>query len=127
VIRVVGFIWLGIAWAIYYLGIALGWGKSEERRANVEFTMKGQYIQIVELKSTDLRTEAYAAIDDHPDLEFGAFQVGSYPGMAEYLWVPDIHRLGLSWGSDATWAEADGVEAGIEMWLNDSEEWELRN
>jgi hypothetical protein len=36
-------------------------------------------------------------------------------------------RLGIAWGADATWADAESVETGIEMWLNDPAEWEARN
>ena len=36
-------------------------------------------------------------------------------------------RLGIAWGAEATWADAESVETGIEMWLNDTEAWEARN
>ena len=36
-------------------------------------------------------------------------------------------RLGIAWGADATWADADSIDGGIDMWLNDPEEWEARN
>ena len=36
-------------------------------------------------------------------------------------------RLGIAWGADATWADAESIESGIEMWLNDPEEWEAKN
>lgn len=36
-------------------------------------------------------------------------------------------RLGIAWGSDATWADVKDVESGIEMWVNNGEEWERRN
>jgi len=46
---------------------------------------------------------------------------------AEGLYDPEWKRMGISWGADATWADVDGLEEGIEMWLNDGEEWERRN
>ncbi len=36
-------------------------------------------------------------------------------------------RLGIAWGADAAWADVDDVESGIEMWLNNPDEWEKRN
>jgi hypothetical protein len=35
--------------------------------------------------------------------------------------------MGIAWGADATWADVDGLESGIEMYLNDGEEWDQRN
>lgn len=47
--------------------------------------------------------------------------------VAQALYLPEIGRMGISWGADATWANVDDLESGIEMWLNDGEEWEARN
>lgn len=44
--------------------------------------------------------------------------------VAQALYLPEIGRMGISWGADATWANVDDLESGIEMWLNDGEEWE---
>jgi hypothetical protein len=46
---------------------------------------------------------------------------------ANALYLPEEGRMGIAWGSDATWADVDDVESGIEMWLNDGETWELLN
>lgn len=46
---------------------------------------------------------------------------------AEAVYVEAIGRLGIAWGADATWADVDDLESGIEMWLNDGEAWEARN
>ncbi len=49
------------------------------------------------------------------------------PEAAQALWVPSIDRLGIAWGADADWGDAQSVGAGIEMWLNDGEAWETAN
>ena len=50
-----------------------------------------------------------------------------YHEAAEALYLPNEGRLGIAWGSDATWADVTGVESGIEMWLNDPDAWEAAN
>ena len=54
--------------------------------------------------------------------------VGSYPEAesAQALYCPTMGRLGIAWGADATWADVESLEAGIETWLNDPEAWEAR-
>tara|TARA_R100001086_G_scaffold241678_1_gene168758 strand:+ start:89 stop:430 length:342 start_codon:yes stop_codon:yes gene_type:complete len=54
--------------------------------------------------------------------------VGSYPEAesAQALYCPTMGRLGIAWGADATWADVESLEAGIEAWLNDPEAWEAR-
>ena len=46
---------------------------------------------------------------------------------AQALFWPEGNLLGIAWGAEATWADAESVETGIEMWLNDTEAWEARN
>ena len=46
---------------------------------------------------------------------------------ADALYLPAEGRLGIAWGTDATWADVDDVESGIEMWLNNSEAWKQWN
>ena len=46
---------------------------------------------------------------------------------AQALYYPSIGRLGIAWGADATWADVESVETGIEAWLNDPEAWEAGN
>ena len=81
-------------------------------------------IPVDQLTATDLRAEAQG----RPDAE--AYQITIYDGAGEHphpetadaLFVAG--RLGLAWGSDATWADVHDVEAGIDMWLNDPGSWE---
>ena len=44
---------------------------------------------------------------------------------AEALFCPEDARLGIAWGADATWADVESIETGIEMWLNGPSEWDL--
>ena len=46
---------------------------------------------------------------------------------ADALYLPDEGRLGIAWGADATWADVEDLESGIEMWLNDGDAWERAN
>ena len=87
-------------------------------------------INVDDLGATDLREEAQNVANaqafritiyrnerhEHPEVE-----------RAEALYLPEVGRMGIAWGSDATWADVEGVESGIEIWLNDDETWELLN
>ena len=61
-----------------------------------------------------------------------AYRIAIYDAMgmnpeaesAQALHYPSIGRLGIAWGADATWADVESLEAGIEAWLNDPEAWE---
>jgi len=44
---------------------------------------------------------------------------------AEALYVRG--RLGIAWGTDATWADVWDIETGIDTWLNDPDSWDLLN
>lgn len=94
-------------------------------------TYRYEAIPTTQLSATDLRhiaaecdadrvvTEAYAVYvfeDDKP-----------MPNSANALYLPGEGRLGIAWGADASWADVDDLESGIEMWLNDPDEWESRN
>ena len=46
---------------------------------------------------------------------------------ADALYLPEVGRLGIAWNSDATWADVDDGESGIEMWINERETWEQWN
>ena len=61
------------------------------------------------------RITIYDAVGMNPEAE-----------SAQALYYPSIGRLGIAWGADATWADVESVETGIEAWLNDPEAWEAR-
>lgn len=58
---------------------------------------------------------------------YDAAGINAHAEAAEAVYLPGEGRLGIAWGGDATWADVDDVESGIEMWLNDGEAWELAN
>lgn len=81
-------------------------------------------LDLDDLSSHDWRVEASKNMQSHQ-----AFSI-KIVGHAEYadaFYDPITRRLGIAWGADPTWADVDDVDSGIEMWLNDGEEWERRN
>ncbi len=93
-------------------------------------TFHYEEVGIEQLSASDLHEEA----QNFPNAQ--AFRVTifrdeSYErpevAKADALYLPEEGRMGIAWGADATWADVDDVESGIEMWLNDGETWELRN
>jgi len=48
------------------------------------------------------------------------------PG-AVALFVPSLGRIGIASGADAQWADCASLEEGIEMYINDPEEFVHRN
>ena len=51
---------------------------------------------------------------------------GLHPEVAEYLFVPSLKRLGITWRTSTGWALIDTINRGIEAWLLDLE-WEDYN
>lgn len=89
-------------------------------------------ITVGQLTAIDLAKEgAQALVNASADVQ--AYRIYIYDDdkpaaeHAEAVYLPDIKRLGIAWGADATWADVDGLESGIEIWLNDDDEWEARN
>jgi hypothetical protein len=77
------------------------------------------------LTATDLQQEA------KNDSSAQAFRITIYENeipmveTAEALYVDG--RMGIAWGADATWADVNNIEGGIEMWLNDGDAWRAAN
>jgi hypothetical protein len=46
---------------------------------------------------------------------------------AEALYFPKIGRMGIAWGDHVTWAKVEDAASGIEMWLNNENEWNSRH
>lgn len=80
-------------------------------------------IDIEQLTATDLREEA----QESRDAQAYRITIIGHAEKADALYDPSSRRLGIAWGADATWADVDDVESGINMWLNDGEEWSRRN
>lgn len=85
------------------------------------------------LSAIDLRQEAAEIVARGETVESGqiilydeaGYQQGGEKG--EYLYSPADARLGIAWGTDATWADVGGLKQGIEMYINDPDEWEARS
>lgn len=86
-------------------------------------------IRARDLSASDLQDEAV----DRPDAQLYSITIydgtGTKPDAerAQAMYLPDERRLGISWGAEATWADVDDLESGIEMWLNDGEAWAAAN
>jgi hypothetical protein len=77
-----------------------------------------------EITAIDLRDEI-----KQYDGKIQAFRIiiTGHAEFAQGLYLPDIQRMGIAWSADATWADVDGLEQGIEMWANNPDEWNRRN
>lgn len=85
----------------------------------------------------EIETSHYSREGNYParDARIQAYRVEVYTDdgtreeaeAAEALYIPSLLRLGCAWGADDTWANVDDLESGIDMWLNDPDEWEARN
>ena len=43
------------------------------------------------------------------------------------LYIPRVGRIGITWGADPVWADADSLEEGIRMYVEDPDEYERLN
>ena len=87
------------------------------------------------VRSTDLQAEALRIWDQQDpaglNMDAGVIEVfdgdRAYPETADYLYCPEVQRLGIAWGADATWADVPNLDSGILMWLNDPDAWQQAN
>ncbi len=73
------------------------------------------------LTSVDLRHEAELLLLQGTACEayHGAVSLprgGTHAEAVEALYVPGCGRIGIAWGADADWCDADSAEAGIREW-----------
>lgn len=87
-------------------------------------TFSYEDIDIEDLTATDLRE---IAVNSQAECNAFSIRIPGAPEAAQALYFPVEHRLGIAWGADATWADVDDIESGIDMWINDPEEWNSRN
>lgn len=85
-------------------------------------------INVDDLTARDLREES----EGYAKNEAGTQQayrilVENSPEAADALYLPDIGRMGIARGPDATWADVPDVETDIEWYINDPEKWEALN
>lgn len=79
-------------------------------------------IPVESLNATDLREEAVGLLDA---IAYGISLDGQAEA-AEALWVPSAGRIGIAWGAEAVWSDAQSAEEGIELWVTDSEAFAAR-
>jgi hypothetical protein len=94
--------------------------------AAVSYTLLEAYSEAVPIGSIDLRDEAERIWRDDDmagrNMLAGRIQLFGPGGRAlastaEYLWCPEIGRLGIANGADADWLDADSLDEGIQDWL----------
>jgi hypothetical protein len=92
----------------------------------MSYTLLEAYSEAVPIGSTDLRDEAERIWRDEDraglNMLAGRIQLYDADGLAlattaDYLWCPEVGRLGIANGGDADWLDADSLDEGIQLWL----------
>jgi hypothetical protein len=94
----------------------------------MSYTLLEAYSEAVPIGSIDLRDEAERIWRDEDraglDMLAGRIQLHAPDGRAlattaDYLWCPEVGRLGIANGADADWLDADSLDEGIRLWLSE--------
>ena len=85
----------------------------------MSYTLLEAYSEAESIRSTDLRDEARS----YKDMVAGRIQLYGpdghpLPTTADYLWCPEVGRLGVADGADADWLDTDSLDEGIQAWLS---------
>ena len=76
------------------------------------------YYEGADLTSSDLRQEMEAALERGEKVETARIPISpSYD--ADALYLPDIGRIGIAWGADADWADAESLAEGIRIYCEE--------
>jgi hypothetical protein len=51
------------------------------------------------------------------------WQSGAYAEGGTALWFPCIDRMGIAWGSDPAWGDADDIRSGVRTYTCDPAAW----
>jgi hypothetical protein len=94
------------------------------------YTLLEAYSEAVPIGSTDLQDEAERIWRDEDiaglNMLAGRIQLYDADGLAlattaDYLWCPEVGRLGIANGAPADWLDADSLDEGIQLWLSGEE------
>ena len=94
----------------------------------MSYTLIEAYSEDEPIRSIDLRDEAERIWRDEDiaglNMLAGRIQLYGPDGIAlattaDYLWCPEIGRLGIANGADADWIDADSLDEGIQLWLSE--------
>ena len=114
----------------FFSGAILGRGRRVVRRRGMRsIVVDPKDLQIyLPITSTDLVDEATQIWQDDDisgrDIEAGRIQLYGHDGdalptTADYLWCPEVGRLGIADGANAFWLDAESLDKGILDWLSD--------
>lgn len=120
-----------------YGNLSAGIRRAYERAMTTMDTYTYTEQQIDDLEDigpTDMRGEAAECAKSGTEYHVYRITIYGADGYAKSqgataMWVPSAGRLGIEYGAFTDWASVDdvGLEGGIEMWLNDNEEFANRN
>jgi len=93
------------------------------------------YYPGAELSAMDLREEMYAEREQGGEVETACIvRVDEETGRlltnteaAEALYIHSTGRIGIAWGADADWADAESLAEGIRVYCEDPDLFESRN
>jgi hypothetical protein len=74
-----------------------------------------------------LREEAEWELRRGEVIEIASVEADGMAERGKALYIPRVGRIGITWGADPTWADADSLEEGIRMYVEDGDEYERLN
>lgn len=75
----------------------------------------------------DQRIEAANANEPWQHGEWFAYGDDQWQRKGHYLWLPEAGRIGICTNGDSQWADADNVQHGLDMYVNDPDAYETAN
>ena len=98
--------------------------KATGREMGSRRTFRLTEMEIADLSAVDLWARAEEITDGHAYLITIFDDTGIHPEAETAQALFSYGRLGIAWGADATWADVESLETGVEMWLNNPGEWD---
>lgn len=75
----------------------------------------------------DQCTEARKTTEPWQHGEWFAYEDDQWQHKGHYLWLPEAGRVGICTNGDSQWADADNVQHGLDMYVNDPDAYEAAN